>query len=312
MWGLPGGTVSVEDDSPRGGSRRTAHAFVIAASVVWGTSFPLMEVVTDVMDPIFLTPLRLLLAAAASLLIAAALGTLTRETYLSKPPVLLSLSNALGFLLQHVGIALSTASKGALLVNINVVFVAVMSVFLLRERLGAAKVSGVVAGLLGITLLTTRLDPAALAGEEALGDLFILLGGLAWAVYIVLTKRYLDRGLDLTTLTVGVLGWTAVLTLPLFAVSTLPVALAGEYWLAVVYLSVVCSAFALFLWILGLRGTTATVASVLLFVEVLTGVLLAVVFLGESFGLVESFGGLLILAALFLAGTSGENAATPR
>lgn len=272
----------------------------------------MVKVVTDVVDPLLLTTLRLGLAALAALIAGVALGAISRETYLSRTAVVLAVMNALGFLLQHVGISISTASKGALLINVNVVFIAVLSVVFLKERMSSAKVAGVVLGLTGVTFLTTRLDPATLVSGEAVGDLLIFLGGVSWAVYVILTKRALDRGSDVAPLTVGVLGWTAILLLPLLLVTTFPAALPMEIWAAVLYLGAMCSGFALFLWIVGLKGVTATVSSVLLFGEVLFAILLSVAFLGESFGLVEGVGGLLILVALLLAGGSAENEVTRR
>ncbi len=108
----------------------------------------------------------------------------------------------------------------------------------------------------------------------------------------------------MTTLTVGVLGWTTVILLPLLLVATYPASLSPEIWAAVIYLGVACSGFALLLWTLALRRISATVASILLFVEVLFAILLSVAFLGESFGAVEAAGGMLILVALLLAGRS--------
>src|SRR5438105_15213541 len=71
--------------------------------------------------------------------------------------------NAIGFDLQNEGIVLTTASKTALLVNVNVVFIAILMVLFFRETVTHARMSGILIGVVVVVVLATKLDPLNLA-----------------------------------------------------------------------------------------------------------------------------------------------------
>ena len=123
---------------------------------------------------------------------------------------LLGALNAIAFGLQHLGQVYTTASKTALLVDVNVVFIALLMVAVFRERMTAPKVLAVFLGVAGVAVLTTRLDPSFVTQGELRGDLLVFLAGVVWSVYVVNTKEMLDRGGDYLALSVGVLVTTSV------------------------------------------------------------------------------------------------------
>ncbi len=296
-------------------SRRRAYALVILASSIWGTSFPVIRFAVGAeggVDPLLLTVLRMGLAAlsgAAFLLVRHRIPPgLFRNRYVWT----LGALNAASFDLQHLGEVTTTASKTSLLVNVNVVLVAILMAVLYKERMTAGKALGAGFGLAGVAVLATRLDPAFFGGGEIRGDAMVFLSGLLWAVCIIETKRMLDRGGDYVALSVGVLATTAVfsaIALP-WADLSRPVATAGLA--GILWLGLISTFPPLVLWTKSLYAISPTVSSVLLLNEVAVASLLSIMFLGEPFAPYFVLGGALILAGVWMASREPRTpAATP-
>ena len=191
-------------------SRRRNYVFVILASIFWGTAFPATKFIVDAVDPLFITAARLGVGALLGFLILALLHRLD-WSFLRDPLVwLLGLLNALAFNLQNVGLVYTTASNTALLVNVNIVFIAILMAALFKERVTGARALGILMGVGGVVVLATKLNPAALAGGEFLGDALVFGSGVVWAFYVIGVKVEVDRGGDYIVLTATVLATTTV------------------------------------------------------------------------------------------------------
>jgi drug/metabolite transporter (DMT)-like permease len=101
------------------------------------------------------------------------------------------------FVLFFEGLARATAGDAAFLHKTLVVWVAVLAVPLLRERLGALQVVAVIALVVGQAVLLGGFPDLA-AGS---GELMILAATLLWSVEVIVAKRVLT---EVTPLTVGV------------------------------------------------------------------------------------------------------------
>lgn len=279
------------------------YSLVLLASLLWGTSFPAIKLAVgggDV-DPFLLTFLRLAIGALLGSAFVAVFRRPARGVLRNPYVWVLGALNAISFDLQHLGEVFTTASKTSLLVNVNVVFIAVLMAVLYRERMTRVKVSGVAFGLVGVAVLATRLDPAFATQGEFRGDVLVLLSGIVWALYTINTKEMLERGGDVIALSVGVLATTA-----LFSLSALPFVDLGRPvptsgWFGVAWLGLVSTFLPLALWSLALRRISPTVSAILLLMEVVMATVLSIAFLGESFTPLFLVGGTLVLLGVALA-----------
>src|SRR2546422_36888 len=200
-------------------ARRRDTILVLLASILWGTSFPGSKLTVGIVDPLFLTFARTALGALLGLAVLAATRRLDLQVFRQPLVWVLGAINAVGFELQNEGILLTTASKTALLVNVNVVIIPLLMVLFFREAMTRLKVTGILIGALGVVVVATKFDPASLAGGQFAGDVLVFVAGVVWAFYVVGAKRMVDRGGDYVALTAGILATTAVLAaIPLFFV----------------------------------------------------------------------------------------------
>ena len=116
------------------------------------------------------------------------------------------------FILFFSGLALATGPGAALIHKTMFVWVAMLAVPLLGERLGVAQVVAMGALLLG----TLFVGPTATSGAGT-GELLILAATLLWSLEVILVKRLLDGGLPVAHLAAARMALGAVLILGFLA-----------------------------------------------------------------------------------------------
>ena len=282
-------------------SRRRDAVFVVLASIFWGTAFPATKLIVGDVDPLFITMARIGIGALVGLATLSAMHRL-RWSFLRDPWVwALGLVNSLAFNFQNVGLAYTTASKTALLVNVNIVVIAILMVVVYKEKVTAPRTAGIALGLFGVLVLATKLDPSTMASGQFTGDALVFLAGILWAFYVLGLKRMVDRGGDYIALVTMVLATTALF-------SAVPVALVrGAWptdtlsWTGIAYLGLIPTFLPMFLYTLSLRTISPTVSSLLVLLEIVVATLLSVVISRDVLDAFTWVGGALILAGTFLA-----------
>ncbi len=296
---------------------RGAIVATVAASLLWGSSFSVIKIGLRSVDPYWFVFLRFAFASVVALSVVAALGKLAEvRSLLARPLVIwLGVTNAAGFIFQFKGQTMTTAGNAALLINTCMIFVAIVSRFVFRERFGPLKFLAVASGVIGALLVTTggRLDFAS--GPTIRGDLLVLVAAFLWTFFIILDKKIVGgHDVDVRSLTAAMVVVTAVSALPAalilgrgaFPTST------EQLW-TIPYTAVFCTVIPFFLWSHGLKYITATTSSVVMLTEVVFALALAAMLLGERLSTGGLAGSVLIMLAVLLAsrGATEEIAAGP-
>lgn len=281
-------------------ARRRDYIFVVLASVFWGTAFPGTKLIVGEVDPLFITMARLGIGALLGFATLAAMHRL-RWSFLREPWVwALGLVNSLAFNLQNVGLAYTTASKTALLVNVNIVFIAILMVVIYKEKVTRARTAGIGLGLLGVLVLATKLNPATLAGGDFLGDVLEFFAGVMWAFYVMGLKRMVDKGGDYIALVTMILATTALFSAVPVVFVPGPWPSDALSWTGIGYLGLIPTFLPMFLYTLSLRTISPTVSSLLVLLEIVVATLLSVAMFGEMLDAFTLVGGGLILFGTFV------------
>lgn len=287
--------------------RNRAIMLTALASLIWGTSFPGVKWGLGYAgnDLVFLW-LRFLIASAATLSIVLLLKKF--QLSLLKRPELWAVGalNTGGFSAQYIGLNYTTASKTALLIDINVVAVAIISYFAFAERIGRRQALGVASGLIGVVLLTGE-GGISWTESEFVGDIIVFIAGWLWAFFIVLNKKLLTRhnAIELST---GAIVTSAVwLTIPVayLAVVGADFTIEPLGWASIVYLGIFCTSVATLLWAMGLQGVSATSSATIMLLEIITALAISIALLEESLRTVAMIGASFVLVAIYLV-SSGE------
>jgi len=292
---------------------RKGQFLMILASLAWGSSFPSVKWGLGFMHPLIFVFFRFFAAGLMTIILIKFLGSGNAFHFLRDRRIFaLGLFNALGYLFQFIGMEYTTAGKASLLINMNVIVVAVLSFLILREAMGRQKILAITISVLGVILITTNGNLQTLWSGAFIGDMVVLLGGVIWAFYIVYSKKFLNssnsnevNSMDLTSaviiMTMLVLAVPAAIY-SFYDPSSLSALTAAPAIIAVCYTGLVCTTIAFTLYFAGLKYISASVSAVIMLLEIVFAVALAFIFLGEVPTFYTVIGGLLIGVAIYLAG----------
>lgn len=294
---------------PKAATRRqslTAHLLLMAVTLVWGTTFPLVKAALREVSPLHFTFLRMTLA---SVVLLAVNGRSLRG--LSRVQLTLcavaGLCLTLGYELQTVGLTTTTSSKSAFLTGLVVVFVPLLSILPGMRRPGtptphAAAYLGAALAFLGIALLTSEPGAglAVLRGMHR-GEWLTLGGALAFAFHLLTLARGAHQipARAFGTLQIVVAAVLMACFLPLDREPQLhwtPTVVAA---LLVTAVLATAAAFTIQSW--AQQHLLASHTALIVTLEPVFAWLTSLIFLGERLGARALFGAGLILLGIVLA-----------
>jgi drug/metabolite transporter (DMT)-like permease len=298
----------------------------ILAVVFWGASFAATKIALEQLLPATLVFLRTsigILVLASFALVAGGI-----RARLAIPWVRLLILGFLGVAfhqwIQAQGLlSTSTTETGWIIATIPI-FVALLGWRFLGERLHGVKITGILFGALGVILVIS--DGHVLRFfkglTDQLGNAYILLSAINWAVFTVLSKRWLFSGsssqaraesdqkssfthMIQAMLRLMIIGWALMIPWvvgeePLSAFGSLAPSSFG----ALAFLGIACSGLAYIFWYAALNRLEATETSALLYFEPLVTQAVAWLYLDEPLTLGIIFGGCVILVGVWMVGRS--------
>jgi drug/metabolite transporter (DMT)-like permease len=267
--------------------------------------YVISKVVLDIIPPFSLVTLRLVLGIAVLWLIIARRGGtgFTRRQIMKAIGVgFVGYGVSLGF--QFVGTRLSTASNGALVTSATPALVLIFAALILNEPITLRRLAALLIATLGVVSV---IDPrtAQFSSNTFLGNLSLVAAALTWALYSVLVRK-VTFDLDVLSATMVFFWGGLCISIPA-AVWELQVLKLGHITfgvlLGVLYLGIISTALAMFLWNKAFALLEASLASLTFFAQPVVGASLGAVFLHEQLSLGFILGGILIGIGLWLAAT---------
>lgn len=265
----------------------------------WGLNWSVMKAGLDYVDPLNFAFHRFLIASLALLpLLAVLRARVPRDARNLALLVGLGLFNAGTVVLVLEGMVYESSSLSAVLAHTQPLFVILLAVPLLRERLTVLRGLGLCLGFTGLIVFSMRNETLSLEIENSL--LLLLAGAFLWAVTVVYYKRFLSH---VDPVVVNVLQlWVGVAVVAPFNFATtgfvFPETVA--YIPIILFSSLAAFALALTLWIHLLREEEATVLSFSGLIIPMVALLFGWLLLHEHLGLPLLIGAALILLGVYL------------
>jgi drug/metabolite transporter (DMT)-like permease len=276
----------------------------LGAASIWGGMYVVSKVVLDVIPPFALLTIRLVMGAAVLGLVIyfrRNKPVFTKELFWKSLLVgFVGYGISLGF--QFVGTKLSTASNGSLVTSATPAFVLIFAPFLLGEKTTPRRIIALAVSTLGVLAV---IDPrnAELSPTLFWGNMSLLSAALTWALYSVLVRKVSQSGDLLTSSAVMLLGGLpSSLAFGLWEINTQGV---GEITIGIIggllFLGIISTAIAMFLWNYAFAELPAAVASLTFFAQPVVGTLLGWFFLAETITPLFLAGGALISVGILIA-----------
>lgn len=208
------------------------------------------------------------------------------------------------FVVYGEALVYTTAARGSLAVSTLPLLTMIVAALLGREALTRRKSVGVILAMGGVAIaLGAGLSDAPPHAWR--GDLIMLTGMLAMALYNVLSRPLMSRSSALGYAAAGMGFGSGLNALAAWHGGGFErVAWFGAAdWLAVLYLGAFGGALAFYLWVYALQRTTPTRVANTITVSPIAAALLAAVLLGESIGASLVIGVAAVAAGIWIAST---------
>jgi drug/metabolite transporter (DMT)-like permease len=199
----------------------------------------------------------------------------------------------------------TTATNATLIYTTSPLFILLLERVLRGRPIRRREAAGIVFAIAGVLVLVSRGSLAVFADLGLnLGDLLTLVCAAAWALYTVVLRRPRLAALPAPALFVAVALSGAVLLAPFMAVET---AMSGAFphtlpqWTSIAGLVAFASVLAFLGYQVSVRFAGAAVTGLLMYLMPVSGVAMAIVFLGERPGPAVLAGSLLVIGGLVTA-----------
>jgi drug/metabolite transporter (DMT)-like permease len=193
------------------------------------------------------------------------------------------------------GLNLSSSFNSGIIMAMNPIMVVILSFFLLKERITFFRTFGIALGALGAIFLTIK--GATGKGDSSLGDLFLFINSLSYAVYLVIVKPLMKKYKPITVIT-----WTFTfgLIFVLLFPPTIPQFLATDYTgfdstviLKIAYIILGVTFMTYLLTMYGLKYLSPTISSSYIYTQPIMVILFAWLFAVLSWS--EDYSGTITL-----------------
>jgi len=275
---------------------------LLLASLLWGTSFPATEKALGGFSPGLIVFFRfffstLILAATASCFFNFSFKRMVTSFNLSL--LLAGVLNALAFAFQFFGQAYTTASKVAIISNTFPIYTALVSPFLLGERIPFRTFFALFLAMIGVAAVGEVWNFKSINR----GDVMNFIASILYAFYVINSKKALERmtSWEFVVGTGVISTFLSLLFLPIgFKFSPTPSAI-----LAIVWLVIFPSALGYLLYAYGISRRGAVSSSILMLATVLFGAFTSMLYLGDRLSWAAWMGLLAIGLALVMVSREG-------
>lgn len=270
-------------------TQRQADLLIAITSMAWGTSYLLMKLGLNRIEPFSLIALRFGIAFVITFIIFF-------KRVIKVDSKTISYSALIGLILFGIftaimyGLKTTTVSSAGFLTSTTVIFVPILQSLITRNMPKLPIIAGVLVIITGIGLLTIG-DSFVIES----GSILCLLGAFLYAVHIIVTNFFTHKT-DSLQLGIFQLGFAALYGLIfsfIFETPTLPSTTIE--WVAVLGLALVCSGFGFVVQPIAQKFTTPERTGVLFALEPVFSALFGFIFLQEILQLQGYIGAILVL-----------------
>lgn len=200
------------------------------------------------------------------------------------------------------GLSLTSSIHASLLSLVTPILIIFIAAWLLKERLTVLKITGVLAGVSGATVLILMKDVSHTASNMVLGDALVVLNAVAYAFYLVLVRplmlMYSPVHVIRWVFTFGLVfmvpfSWNDFAATPWQDFST-------ANWVTLVFVVSGATFFAYLFNIYGIAVIGASATGAYIYTQPVFAAVIAMFFMGETFGTVKLFAAALIFSGVYM------------
>jgi drug/metabolite transporter (DMT)-like permease len=288
--------------------RRKYMAVMVLSAGCWGLGTVMSKGALGQLSPLLLLNVQLIASVTFLWIMTAFQYYRNPSKIQSKQPWKILRFSVSGFLepgfaytLGHMGLAMTTASNAALISAIEPVIITGLAGLLLKESVGIPLLALSMIAIAGV-LLTVGFDPH-LSSASVIGDSLIVLGTLCAALYVILSRRGVEKlePLPLAVMQQSIgLSWIMLMCFVLEQTKDIQrVSVSPTVWGLAIVSGIIQFSLAFWLYLIALKGIPASLAAQFLTLIPIFGVCGAYLFLGEQLTMAQGLGMFLTVSAVY-------------
>lgn len=282
-----------------------AHAAVIGANLIFGTSYSVVKMITPGFLPAFgLNAFRVI---TAIILFSAMFWVTPGKAWPNKKDVpRLILCALTGIVINQLlfikGVSLTSPIHSALLSLATPIFITGIAVWLLKETFTTIKALGLLLGMSGAAILILIKSTTGSNNSSLAGDCMVLLNAISYSFYLVWVKPLMIeyKGTD-------ILRWLfllgAVIILPLGVPDLIHTNFGGwtnVEWCALLFIGIGATFLAYLFNLYGIARIGAAATGTYIYTQPVFAALIAGIFYGEKLSLTQIMAALFIFSGVYL------------
>ena len=207
------------------------------------------------------------------------------------------------------GLSLTYPIHAALLLLITPILIVIIAAWILKERLGILKITGLALGISGALVLVLAKDNTGNADNVLLGNLFIIINAISYTIYFIIVKPLMVKYNPIVILRwVFTIGLVLVLPFGWVEFTQIPWQLYTAVDFTSMCLIVITGTFLAYLFNLyGIKILGPSVAGFYIYTQPVFAALIAMFFLHEHLALYKILAAVLIFSGVYLANKQFKN-----
>ena len=277
---------------------------VFGCVMIWGTAYPAVRWLSlSGVNAYLIVCMRVLFSFLFSCLLLLFTHTKINVSQIKSnfwTFALLGICGSAGFLtLMTLGLQFTEAGKGSFLVGVNPIYIVLLSALFLGESLSVRKFLGVLLAVVGVFF--TLIGKDLVSGVPitfSRSDLILILAGVLWATYTLLSRKY-GRRLDYYQGLFLMFGISSLVVLPMF-IKLWPqfLELSGKQLFWALWCGFMPGGFGYFLWNRGINVLGASTCGMINSFLAVFSTIFSVIFLHESMVWLQILGGIMVVVGV--------------
>ncbi|WP_336746960.1 DMT family transporter [Bacillus cereus] len=275
------------------------------AASIWGGMYVVSKYVLDFIPPLTLVWLRFIIAFVVlyGILKLAEKKQKKKVTIRKKDWLLFAWIGFIGYFIsitcQFIGTKLSDAHTGSLVTSATPAFMVIFAALILKEKLTARRLLSIIIATIGVIIV---IGWDIEIGSYFIGTIILVGAAITWALLSIYVKIASIQFSSLVITTYAI--FFSLFFITPFMIWELQAASIGTVntyvILGVLYLGIVSTAGAFFLWNKGLELLDASIGSLFFFFQPIVGSLLGWLLLNETLNSNFFIGGILIICSVLI------------
>jgi drug/metabolite transporter (DMT)-like permease len=216
---------------------------------------------------------------------------------------------AINQLLFIKGLSLTYSIHASLLMLTTPILITIIAAWVLKEKITIFKLIGLALGITGALVLLLNKEKTGNPSDVLLGDIFIILNAISYAVYFVLVKPLMKvyDSIDVIRI-LFTIGFFTTLPFCFTEFTQIDWQVYSVKEFLILALIIFGGTFCAYLFnIYGIKILGASVAGSYIYLQLIFAATIAIIFLGEEMAIYKLVAGVLIFAGVYLVNKQTNN-----